>query len=105
MENSHIGPSNFVPKNIEQEEINNENMEHNERGPVNYNPNDINAVLGVMNNKLDNIQNQLKSVNEKLDSHNQRLSALENFRYLLMGAVAVISALTTYIISKFKGLN
>lgn len=80
-------------------------MENSERGPVNYNPNDINAVLGGMNNKLDNISEQVKEINSKIDAHNERLSALENFRYLLMGAVAVISALTTYIISKFKGLN
>ena len=80
-------------------------METPERGPVNYNPNDINAVLGGMNNKLDNITEQLKELNSKIDAHSERLSALENFRYLLMGAVAVVSALTTYIISKFKGLN
>ena len=76
-----------------------------EPGHVNYNPNDINAVLGGMNNKLDNIAAQLKELNSKIDAHSERLSALENFRYLLMGAVAVVSALTTYIISKFKGLN
>lgn len=76
-----------------------------EPGPVNYNPNDINAVLGGMNTKLDNIEKQVKEINSKIDSHSNRLGTLENFRYLLMGAVAVISALTTYIISKFKGLN
>ena len=73
--------------------------------PVNYNPNDINAVLSCMNNKLDNIEKQVGEINSKIDTHSDRLSALENFRYLLMGAVAVISALTTYLISKFKGLN
>ena len=76
-----------------------------EPGPVNYNPNDRNAVLGGMNTKLDNIEKQVKEINSKIDSHSNRLGTLENFRYLLMGAVAVISALTTYIISKFKGLN
>jgi hypothetical protein len=74
-------------------------------GPVNYNPNDLNAVLGCMNNKLDNIEKQVGEIHAKIDKHSDRLSALENFRYLLMGAVAVISALTTYLISKFKGLS
>lgn len=73
--------------------------------PVTYNPNDINAVLGGMNNKLDNIEKQVSEINSKIDAHSERLSALENFRYMLMGAVAIISALTTYIISKFKGIS
>lgn len=80
-------------------------MATSDPGPVNYNPNDINAVLGGMNNKLDNIEKQVSEINAKIDSHSDRLSALENFRYLLMGAVAVISALTTYVISKFKGIS
>jgi len=80
-------------------------MANSDPGHVTYNPNDINAVLGGMNNKLDNIEKQVSEINVKIDSHSDRLGALENFRYLLMGAVAVISALTTYIISKFKGLN
>jgi hypothetical protein len=80
-------------------------MASSESGHVTYNPNDINAVLGGMNNKLDNIEKQVSEINAKIDSHSERLGALENFRYLLMGAVAVISALTTYIISKFKGLS
>jgi hypothetical protein len=58
-----------------------------------------------MNNKLDNIEKQVSEIHSKIDKHSDRLSALENFRYLLMGAVAVISALTTYLISKFKGLS
>ena len=80
-------------------------MASSEPGHVTYNPNDINAVLGGMNNKLDNIEKQVSEINSKIDSHSDRLSALENFRYLLMGAVAVISALTTYLISKFKGIS
>jgi hypothetical protein len=72
-------------------------------GPVNYNPNDINAVLGGMSNQLDNIEKQVKEINEKIDKHNERLTVLENFRFLLLGAAAVISALSSYIISKFKG--
>lgn len=80
-------------------------MSESAPGPVNYNPNDINAVLSCMNNKLDNIEKQVGEINFKIDTHSDRLSALENFRYLLMGAVAVISALTTYLISKFKGIN
>ena len=55
--------------------------------------------------QLDNIEKQVGEIHSKIDKHSDRLSALENFRYLLMGAVAVISALTTYLISKFKGLN
>lgn len=73
------------------------------RGPVNYNPNDINAVLGGMSNQLETITAQLKEINDKLDKHNERLSVLENFRFLLLGAAAVVSALSSYIISKFKG--
>jgi len=80
-------------------------MEPSASGPVNYNPNDINAVLCGMNNKLDNIEKQVSEINAKIDFHSERLRTLENFRYLLMGAVAVISALTTYLISKFKGLS
>jgi len=53
-------------------------------GPVNYNPNDINAVLGGMNNKLDNIEKQVSEINAKIDAHSSRLGALENFLFLLM---------------------
>jgi hypothetical protein len=68
-----------------------------------YNPNNIHAVLSEIKTTLSGIKESVEQIDAKLDKHDTRISTLENFRYLLLGAVTVISACSSYIISKLKG--
>jgi hypothetical protein len=68
-----------------------------------YNKNSYDAVLARIDEKLDNIQTNLGEIKGSHESMAARVSKLENFRYYLLGSIAVISFGFNYIVSKFKG--
>ena len=67
-----------------------------------YNENSYDAVLARIDQKLGVIQADVSEMKASQDTVIGRVSKLENFRYYLMGAIAVFSLGFHYIISKFK---
>lgn len=70
---------------------------------LNYNPNDLHAVISAINTKIDALSLKMDNMEKKLDANSERLTVLENFRYLLMGGAMVVSGIISYLAQKFWG--
>lgn len=68
-----------------------------------YKPDSYDAVLSRMDAKLDGIMGDLKEIKENHKTLEKRISVLENFKYYLMGIVAVVTIGAEYLFNKFKG--
>lgn len=68
-----------------------------------YKPDSYDAVLSRMEAKLDVITADLKDIKENHKTLEKRISILENFKYYLMGMVAIVTIGAEYLFNKFKG--
>jgi hypothetical protein len=67
-----------------------------------YKPDSYDAVLSRMDAKLDGIMVDLKEIKENHKTLEKRISVLENFKYYLMGIVAIITIGAEYLFNRFK---
>jgi len=68
-----------------------------------YKPDSYDAMLSRMEAKLDGITADLKDIKENHKTLENRISILENFKYYLMGMVAIATIGAEYLFNKFKG--
>ena len=68
-----------------------------------YNPESHNAVFARMEQKLDSIQESVKEIKTDNAKLVDRVSALEHFKFYLIGFTSIIASMGAYVISKVFG--